>query len=150
MMLKIVDATPRHMRELQRHMREADRAEVIGMSGDLDQAMRVTWNESMMTKAAILDGKVAAVWGVGGTALGGVGRPWMLTTPAFERLKFKAVRTAYSEVSKWLAIFPRLENHVDAAYRGACRFLEVLGFRLGEPTRLPSGMMVRMFWMERG
>jgi hypothetical protein len=77
-------------------------------------------------------------------------RSALLTTPAFERLKFKAVRTAYTEVSKWLAIFPRLENHVDAAYRGACRFLEVLGFRLGEPTRLPSGMMVRMFWMERG
>lgn len=148
-MISIRTATKKHMKELQQNLRPADRMEVIGMGGDLDEVMRVTWADSLMTKVAIVDGKVAAVWGVGGTALGGVGRPWMLTTPVFETVKFTAVRKASRELGKWLMIFHRLENYVDATYRGACRFLEVLGFRLEEPTRISSGMMVRRFWMER-
>lgn len=149
-MIRIVDAERKHMVELAKRMRENDRNEIIGMGTDVKTALDITWRESLMTRAAFVDGELAAVWGVGGSALSGCGQPWMLTTPAFETVKFFAVRSAMREIGRWLTVFPRLENHVDATYRGACRFLEVLGFRLEEPRRLPSGMMVRMFWMERG
>jgi hypothetical protein len=148
-MIRIVPAKPKHFVELARTMRAKDRAEILGMGVSVPEALRLTFAESLMTRAVLVDGELAAVWGVGGAALGGVGRPWLLTGPAFARIRFFAVRKALQQVRQWLQVFHRLENHVDASYGEACRFLEVLGFRLDEPVKLPSGMMARQFWMER-
>lgn len=148
-MLEIVPAHPRHMAELAMRLRAGDRGEIVTMGLDVDTALSVTWRESMMTHAATVDGRLAAVWGVGGAALGGCGRPWLLTTPAFELLKFQAVRHGRMEIRRWLEVYHRLENYVLAEYRAACRLLEVLGFNLDAPVPLPTGGSVRLFWMER-
>lgn len=145
----VVPATPAHMAELQAGLREADKVEVIGMGSTVEESFRVTWRRSLLTQTVLVDGRVAAVGGVGGSALGGVGQPWMLTTSLFERIPVFMVKEGLRQVDSWLAIFSRLESLVDARYGRACGFLEVIGFRLDGPVMIPAGIAVRRFWMER-
>lgn len=145
----VVPATLAHMGELQTGLREADKLEVIGMGSTVEESFRLTWRRSLLTQTVLVGDRVAAVGGVGGSPLGGIGQPWMLTTPLFERIPVFMVKEGRRQVGNWLAIFSRLESLVDARYGRACGFLEALGFRLDEPVMIPAGIAVRRFWMER-
>lgn len=145
----VVPAKPSHMAQLQPRLREADRLEIIGMGSTVEDAFRTTWRQSLLTRTVLVDGRVAAVGGVGGSPLGPVGQPWMLTTALFERIPVFMVKEGRRQVETWLAIFPRLESIVDARYGRACGFLEAIGFQLEEPVMIPAGVAVRRFWRER-
>lgn len=102
-----------------------------------------------MTRAALVDGEVAGVWGCAGSPMGGTGQPWLMTSAGFARVPILMVKACREDVAGWLVVFDHLENYVDATYAGACRFLEVVGFRLDPPKPIHTGHAFRRFHLER-
>ncbi len=91
------------------------------------------------------------MWGVCGPMLSDTGQPWLLTSPAIERVKVSFLRIAREELAAMLAVRRRLENYVAADYGRAIRLLEALGFTVEapKPMGLKSGALFRKFWIER-
>ena len=145
----IVPATVSHMETLKANLRARDAEEIIGFGSTIEESFRLTWRRSLLTKTVLAGGDVVAVFGVGGCALGGTGQPWLLTTNLFERFPAYVVRQARIETAEWLQIFEKLESFVDAGYRRACGFLELVGYTLDPPQPIATGIEVRRFWMER-
>lgn len=146
----IIEATPAHLLALRDRLRAEDRAEITCAGWTPRRALWRSYRGSVIRRTVLIDGMVAAIGGCGGSVLAGVGNPWLLTAPEFERLPVAMVREGRAEIAKMLGLFPRLENMVAAEYRRACRFLEVLGFVLEAPVPVgPSAARFRRFWMER-
>jgi hypothetical protein len=108
-----------------------------------------SFRHSLMCQTAFLDGDLAAIFGMGGSYFSKVGEPWMFTTPVVERDPVSFLILGKQWVDEMLAITPRLENFVSADYPKACRFLQAIGFHLGEPEPFGlHGKPFRKFWME--
>lgn len=136
---------------LARNLREDDRIEVTEMGLTPITALRTSYRNAIFRRTAFVNGEIAAMWGLGGSMLGAVGYPWLLTAPPIEKAPVAFLREAKREVVLMLRHKSRLENHVLAKYTRACRFLEVLGFALSDPAPCgPNGALCRKFTMERG
>lgn len=144
-MITIIPIITKHVRQLSLTMRSADRRECIAGGLDPEQALSDSWDGSVYSRTALVNGKVAACWGVTGT--GSTGAPWLLTGTACETVSPLAFARIYRrEISVFLEYFPHLVNHVDASYTGAVRLLEICGFRLDDPQPWGShGALFRRF-----
>jgi hypothetical protein len=148
MTLTLTDCRPEHLRAIR--LRAEDEYEVNCLGMTAAEALWRSYRGSVLRRAATLDGRVAAVWGVGGSSLGLWGEPWLLTAAEVERVPVTMVRVARQELHAATEIFPLLQNYVAAEYRRAVRFVELLGFALDAPVPMgPSGIPFRRFWMER-
>lgn len=148
-MIQIVQTIPAHLDYLSTHLRPGDAWEITCLGATPAEALRASYAGSIYARTGISDGRIAAVWGCGGSPLGGVGEPWLLTTADVERIPVQFVKIARSEVGEMLRTFPVLSNYVATQYRQACRMLECVGFTLHEPVRIGAGMW-HEFRMERG
>lgn len=149
MKVELVTASREHMAAVIQTMREKDREEALNAGMTVDRAAWRSYRASVFAKAALVDGEIAAVWGVAGT-LGRVGQPWLFTTPLVERAKMHFVRIMRQEVQNMLVLYPRLQGLVDDAYVGAVRLLGAVGFEIGEPFSYGRyGMPFREYRAER-
>ena len=150
-MTLILPATLAHIEHLRDNLRPGERHEIACLGSTPAEALRTSLAASIFARTAILDGRIVAMWGCGGSPLGGIGEPWLLTTVDVERVPVQFIRTARDEVGQMLGLFPTLVNYVTAEYRQACRMLEVVGFRLGPAFEFgPERALWRQFKMERG
>ena len=136
---------------LARALRDGDRAEIAAAGLDPREVLRTSFRRSLMpAKAALVDGAVAALWGLGGDILSDTGEPWLMTGTAIERAPKTFLKIARAEVEAMLQVKCRLENYVHADYAKAVRLLEALGFTVDAPV--PFGRRsapFRRFWIER-
>lgn len=148
--VEIVPATLAYAARIGNNLREADRIEVERVGLLARRAVKSSFRASVWSRVALVDGVPAAIWGITGSFLGEVGRPWLLTTPDAKKISPLAFARIYrGEVVRMLASFQKLENAVDASYTGAVRLLELTGFTLSEPFPFgESGAMFRLFQME--
>ena len=147
-MIQIVQTMPAHLDYVRDHLRAGDLCEIACLGGTPAEALRASYAGSIYARTGISNGRIAAVWGCGGSPLGGVGEPWLLTTPEVERIPLRFVKIARDEVGQMLGLFPVLSNYVSVQNRQACKMLEVIGFRLGDPVRIGAGQW-HEFRMER-
>lgn len=137
--IEIVRTTPQHLRELAPKLRAEDEAEILAFGLTLEKALWRSYKSSVMRKTALIDGEVAAVWGVCGHFLGTVGAAWLLTGSAVDKVSpLKFTRIYQQEVKEMLHLFPKLSNIVDADHSAALRLLDIVGFTLGEPKIMGS------------
>jgi hypothetical protein len=135
--LIIEDTKPEHVSELRNSMRTKDIEEVEKFGFTARRALWRSYKGSVMSRSAIVDGEVAAIWGVGGILLGDVGSPWLLTGAASEKISPWLFAKIYkNQVMEMLDIFPVLENWVDAEYNEAIKLLKVVGFNVGSPEMI--------------
>lgn len=127
----ILPAEPRHIEALATRLRDGDAAELQCAGLLPTRALWRSWRGSLISRVALVDGEIAAAWGMGGSPFGRIGRPWLLTAPPVERAKIAFLRESRHEVALMLAVCPELRGVVDAAYGRAVRFLGALGFTLG-------------------
>lgn len=131
------------MLRLRNSLRDAERREIehIGLT-----PLRGIWescHDGLVNKTALVNGKVAAMWGVKQTSPD-EGFPWFLTTKALEEAPpLFFVRTYKKEVQEMLELFPRLVNYVLSDYDSSIRILRLAGFTIGEPEPYGSGMFRR-------
>lgn len=146
MRYEIVPATIAHVYELSANLRDGDRNEIEAAGLDPRHCLRDTFKSAIIRKTALVDGKVAAMFGLGGDLLSDTGKPWLLTAPVIETIPVSFVREARKELAAMLAIRSHLQNWVAADYGRAIRFLEVLGFTVHEAAPFGSkSALFRMF-----
>ncbi|MFA7278768.1 MAG: phage protein Gp13 family protein [Sterolibacterium sp.] len=132
--LAIVEALPIHVGELKESLRTQDADEILRFGVTIDQALWSSYRRSVMRKTALINGKVAAIWGVGGPFLGNIGQPWLITSNEVHKVSpLKFARIYQQEVDNMLKLFPKLVNWVDNDYTAAIRVLDIVGFTIEEP-----------------
>ncbi len=146
MTIEILPSVQKDIIDLRRNLREGDRREVLSFGPCLRRILWDSFNYTHNPKTIFVDGELAAVFGCGGTVIGNVGRPWLLTTPVSEKSPLLFVRTYRQQVIKMLDDYPVLENMVDASYSKAIKLLEMVGFSVYEPEKYGyNGALFRKF-----
>lgn len=140
--VQIVPATKAHIQELIKTLREDDRREIEDHGGfTCAKGLWRSYRRGFMNQTAMVDGEVAAIWGVGGELLSDIGQPWLLTSHAIEKVSpLRFAKTYAREVRRMLAMFPVLINYVAADYEKAIRLLRIAGFEISAPERFGNGM----------
>jgi hypothetical protein len=141
--VQIVPAETAHVYALAANLRAGERMEAAALGIDPRRALRQCYRAATYVRTALVDGELAAMWGLGGAALADIGYPWLLTTAAVLRVPISMAVIARQEVAAMLRIAPRLAGHVAADYGQAVRFLALLGFTLDPPA--PFGRRGEMF-----
>ena len=97
-----------------------------------------------MCRAALLDAKVAAIWGlgvglrVGVSPLSDLGVPWLHTSVAIEALPIAMFKIAKAEVAAMRCAIT-IESYVAADYTNAIKLIRMLGFTVEEPEPVGLG-----------
>lgn len=134
---RIVPSEPAHVAMLAVNLRDADRAEVQSAGLSSFKAIGRSFRSGILCRTAFVGDDIAAMWGLGGTLVSNVGHPWLLTTPAVEKIPIAFVKEAQAQLAIMLALRPVLSNYVAASYGQAIGFLRLLGFEVGYP--IPFG-----------
>lgn len=141
MTVEIVPTTAEHIRELRETIRDGDRKEIEAFGFSCMKGLWRSYKHGLRNRTGLIDGRVGAVWGVGGTYLGEVGQPWLMTSHEVRKISpLKFARIYQQEVKQMLEMFPKLMNIVAADYPEAIRLLSIVGFKIGEPERFGEGM----------
>lgn len=145
--IQIIPSTAAHVSMLGHSLREADANEVMSLGLLPHRALWQSFRNSLVRKTIFVDGLIAGIGGLGGTPMGNVGRPWLLTGPQAELVSpIVYTRLFKSHVKEMLMMFPILENFVAADYHKAVRLLEVCGFRIYDAVPLgENGALFRKF-----
>jgi hypothetical protein len=132
-MNQIVDATYDHAVQLAPRLRAADAAEVRASNGlPVEDALVLSVALSANAKAWLVDGKVAALFGVAPTGRPGVGAPWMVGSDDVLKNKTFFLRQCRRYIHGFLEQFPVLTNYVDCRNIVAIQWLSWCGFALCE------------------
>lgn len=146
--VEITPTTAVHIRELTETIREGDKKEITSYGYTCAKGLWRSYKRGLSNKTALIEGRVAAVWGVGGAYLGEEGAPWLLTSCEVKKISpLRFARIYQREVKEMLKLFPKLANYVDANYPEAIRLLQIVGFEVGEPMKYGRGIY-RPFSME--
>lgn len=152
----VVPTTADHIGRLAPLLRPEDIAEVTGSGNNVKRSLWRGFRHSILCETAIIDGEVAAMWGlcisgiVGASPLGDLGRPWLLTSALVEKIPFGVVRESKRAVSRMLTVKPILENQVLSSYTRAVRMLRMVGFTVDEPApRGPHAILYSRFHLTR-
>lgn len=131
----IVPATETLLRAMAPRMRAADKRELAALGVTPEQGLLLSFRRSDWCRVAMCRGRVVCAWGLGTVSiLGGIGGPWMLSTPLVERMPRDFLRESRRQVAEMRAAFPVLVGFVDARYRGAVRWMQWLGFVMKPPV----------------
>lgn len=143
--LEIVPATVEHVYELAETLRDADRREILNLGINVKKALWRAFRNSIMCRTALLDAKVAAIWGLGVGLHAGVsplsdlGAPWLLTSAAVEALPIAMVKLAKLELAVMRRARSRLEIFVAADYPQAIKLARLLDFAVEQPEPVGLG-----------
>lgn len=150
MLVEVVDATREHIAALAPNLRHQDKLEVQAAGLTPHKAIWRGYRGSAFCRTGLVNGEVAAMWGLYATPFAHVGHPWLLTAPACDRIPLSYIRIGAQEVGFMLMLCPKLTGMVDATYHRAIRFLEQLGFKLSREFPYgPQSMPFRMYSLER-
>lgn len=132
---KIQPVTQKHVNELIKHMRKADREEIwAAMHQTATQALSLCLLASRESYVGLADGKVVCIFGVGSAhLLSTTGVPWLLATDKLEKHARGFLRCNKKKLTEMLLGYTLLRNYVDARNHTAIRWLQWLGFTLLAP-----------------
>ena len=137
----MLPATEDDARELAPLLRAEDRAEVLALGVDPVPAILngvVTAREAWTYRD---DGRIICMAGVSPFSLiGQTGVPWLLGSELVPTHRRAFMLETRRMVGRWLTLFPVLRNLVDARYDAAIRWLQWLGFTVGDPFPVASGV----------
>lgn len=149
-MIEILNCTNKDIRDIAKILRRQDEEEVLGLGMAPLKACFYAYRNSVYRKTGFINGGIAACWGVSGTPLSLVGRPWLVTTDkVYDIPPIKFAKIYKKEALNMLRLFPVLENYVDARYLGAVRMLEIAGFVLKEQVVFNTVPFIRFEMKEQ-
>lgn len=139
-MNQVAAVTPKIIADFLPAMGDVERADLerVGGAAVLRNAVAL----SVHSFAGVVDGVPAFVGGVVAADDATTGRVWMMATPAVERAKKFYLRETRRQVALMLEMFDRLETKVAVEYPRSFRWLEWLGFEVGEAVEM-NGRLVR-------
>jgi len=150
MSYEIVPSTLVHVRTIARTMREDERAEIAAVGWKPRHLVHALYRSSDESWCALVDGKVAAVWGVRGPLMSETADVWLFTSPAIERIKHAFFKEARMRLSDLMATRRKLWSSVTPGHQKSIRFWTMLGFRLTDARPVgPCGAMFHDLVLER-
>jgi len=130
---QIIEARHEHVWKLARRLREEDRVFAAAAGFAPRDLLFRMWRDSPYRRAAIIDGRVAALWGCYGTLLSPTAEAWLMTGPEVERLPIASIKEARRELATMLENKVELLTAVEARSQRAIGFARILGFKLEPP-----------------
>lgn len=132
-MIEIRDMVISDVYELAKSLREGDRLECEALGMTPKVALRKSYNNALVKKTILVNGRIAACFGGSGSTLGHIFHPWLLTSHVVEGA-YLALASAYrKQVKEMLKAYPVLENHCDSRYTKSLNLLRLVGFTIHEP-----------------
>lgn len=148
----VIPAHADHIYWLANNMSPADRDECAAGGLGPYRALSGSLDRSVAAWTGMVRDEPVCMFGVSPLdILGGVGCPWILTTPEVQRFAVTFLKLNREYLHRMLEIFPKLINFVDARHRRGIAWLKWLGFKFDEtPVPYgPFGMMFYRFHMEK-
>jgi hypothetical protein len=107
-------------------------------------AIRGAFEASFYRRAALIDGRVVALWGVTDTSLSSDGEVWLALTEAARTVPLTVARVAMREIRRLLAVKIELRCRIVCSDVRAIRFARHLGFDIRDavPGDTPCFMAV--------
>lgn len=129
-----------HIHSIAESAREADREELWASSfSTVDEVLHRGLAHSTHCWTVVDEEPVAMIGVVPVSLVGGKGVPWMVATHLAEEKPTAFARACLKVMEEITAEYPYLVNFVDDRNMLAIRFLEWLGFLMGEPE--PHGVL---------
>lgn len=136
--INIIDTAPWHLRDMATAM-QSDSAETARKTGMTPlKALWDSYRRSIICKSAFINGKLAAIWGVEGTVMAEIGRPFLIMTPETQEYPMRVWFRYRKEINKMLEMFPCLEEYVPETNEKSIRMLEIMGFHVSK-NKIPIG-----------
>lgn len=132
----LAPATQSDVLDLIPRLRDADRREVLAFGQEPLQALLESLSQSSEAYTVRAGGEMMCMTGVCPmTAIGQTGVPWLLGTDLVRQHARYFMAQSRRLISRWLAIFPVLENRVPTDYAETLRWARWLGFKVeaGQP-----------------
>lgn len=127
--IEIRDSRLSDVKELIKTLRLKDRLESERMGFAPEVSLKYSYKNAVYRKTALIDGQIAAMWGVVGTLTSNHGHPYLVTSVLVETIpSISFVRIYRHEVYHMNLLFKTLENYVDATYLESVRLLQLTGF----------------------
>ena len=117
-----------------RNLRREDALEAEALAGVSPSVlMKKSFSNSMESWVWVKDDEPGAIWGVAmDSIIGGTAQIWLVSTPVVDRYPIEFLRSSRKVLEVLQTRYPVLENWVDARYVKCIRWLEWLGFTMGE------------------
>ena len=115
------------------HLRADDIAEMEALGAEPSRAVALCVASSDYAWVGCFDDVPALAFGCTKGMLSNWGEIWALGTDACTGHPREMLQIGRSEVQRMLEIYPLLENHCDARYKRALRWLRGLGFTVEAP-----------------
>lgn len=138
--ITIEDTKPFHLREMATAMME-DSKEVAKLTGISPlKLLWISYRKSIICHTALINGKVAAIWGVYGVLFADTGEPWLIVAPMVEDYPFRTAFIYKKELQKMQEFFPILQEFVPATNEKSIRLLQLMGFRVDKNRIMVGGV----------
>ncbi len=134
----IVETTPAHIREMAEVIDAQTASVAIKLGVSPKKALWMSYRQSIICMTALIEGRVVAMWGVGGQMFSDVGRPWLTLSPEVENHPFRVAFRYRKELNRFQQMFPVLEEWVETSNVKAIRLLALMGFKIGK-NEIPLG-----------
>lgn len=140
-MIAMLPATEGDARELAPLLRAEDRGEVMALGFDPLHGLLRSLTAAREAWTWRDDGKIICMAGIAPLSLiGRTGVPWLLGSALVATHRRAFMVETRNTVARWLTLYDALRNVVDARYAAAIRWLRWLGFTIGEPFALGTGL----------
>lgn len=143
--IKIVPSILCHVKELSETLRDKDKQEILASGLTIKKGLYRSYRSCLWSRTALLEGRVVAMFGVGGSVLGGVGHPYLITSDEVYKISpLRFTRLYIQQVKEMKELFPTLESHVDSDYFEAIRLLQMTGFKFVDAIEINKHLFYRM------
>jgi len=132
--LEIIDARPYHCGQIARMMRVEHHAALLRMNVPIHKEFRRMFDGSYYRKAALVDGKLAAVWGVESTPINSDGIVWLALAQHAVKHTSMILRQAKRELEALAQTKRHLTTTLIPGDETAMRFAVALGFRAADDS----------------
>ena len=134
-----------------KRLRADDVREIEALGQDPVRATRLCVASSDLAFTGWINGEPAMVFGCGKSLTSDWGEIWALGTDVLNDVPRPMLTYGRKYLHAMLDVFPKLENHCDARYARALKWLEKIGFQIEPPAPYgPKGAMFCRITAERG
>lgn len=143
-MIEIIPSVFSHAYDLSLTLREKDKQEIEAFGMNPRRTLFNCFRKSCYRKTGLINGNVAAMWGVFGTPLSSDGQPWLLTGTLVETISpLRFAKIYRKEVHLMSQMFPVLENYVDSNYEEAIKMLKLASFEVTDPVEINGNLFYK-------
>jgi hypothetical protein len=127
--VRFVEGQPHHCGQMARALRHEYRDIFAAIGLNAHRELRAEFDRSYFRRTALVDGRVAAMWGVSGTKLSSTGYAWLALSQEATKHRVEIVRRTRRELDDIMQSKVVIQARILPGDETARRFARFLGFR---------------------